>query len=181
MPAGDHCAVWGCDNDRRYPEKQKIFPHVGILRFYSPMNKKDVLSWARAINHDQFKVTTSTKVCSNHFVQGYRTPQCPTPTLYMKGYDCDRKPQRPAPKVRSTEKKERKSKGKQSYRADQGPFKNLPLVEEEPLLGENYDFEYPASLSSASSADSTDAISKCEVATQTEYKSPEKEKERIFN
>ena len=76
MPGGDHWAVWGCDNDRRYPEKQKILLHVGILRFFSPKNNKDVLSWARAINRDQFKVTTSTKVCSNHFVQGYRTSQC---------------------------------------------------------------------------------------------------------
>ena len=71
MPGGDHCAVWGCDNNRRYPEKQKILPHVGILRFYSPRNKKDVLSWARSINRDQFKMTKSTKVCLNHFVRGY--------------------------------------------------------------------------------------------------------------
>ena len=129
MPGGDHCALWGYDSDRRYPEKQKIHTHVGISRFYSPKNKEDVLSWARAINRDQFKVTTSTKVCSNHFVQGYRTSQFPTPTLYMKGYDCDSKPQRPGPKFRSTANKERKStKRKQSYSADQGPSKNLPLV-----------------------------------------------------
>ena len=69
MPSGDHFTVWGCDNDRMYPEKQNILLHVGILSFYS---------WARAINLDQFKVTMSTKVCSNHFVrQGYRTSQCP--------------------------------------------------------------------------------------------------------
>ena len=180
MPGGDHCAVWGCDNDRRYPDKQKVLPHVGILRFYSPKNKKDVLSWARAINRDQFKVTTSTKVCSNHFVQGYRTSQCPTPTLYMKGYDCDSKPQRSAPKFRSTENKERKpAKRKRSFSADQGPSKNLPL-EEESLLGENFDFEYPASLSPASTADSTVAVSKIEVAAQTEYRSPEKEKRDYF-
>ncbi|XP_068755934.1 uncharacterized protein [Montipora capricornis] len=141
MPGGDHCAVWGCDNDPRYPEKQTILPHVGILRFYSSKNKKDVLLWARAINRDQFKVTTSTKVCSKHFVQGYRTSQCPTPTLYMKGYDCDSKPQRPAPKFRSTENKEKKpTKRKRSYSADQGPSENLPL-EDESLLGENSDFE----------------------------------------
>ena len=54
MPSGDHCAVWGCDNDRRYAEKQKILPHVGILRVYPPRNNNDVLSWARAINRDQF-------------------------------------------------------------------------------------------------------------------------------
>ena len=90
MPGGEHCAVWGCENDQRYPEKQKIPPFVGILRVYSPKNKKGVLSWASAINRDQFKVTTSTKVCSNpDFVQGYRTSQWATTTLYMKGYDCD--------------------------------------------------------------------------------------------
>ena len=44
MPGGDHCAVWGCDYDQRYPGKQKVPPRVGILRFYSPKNKKDVLS-----------------------------------------------------------------------------------------------------------------------------------------
>ena len=183
MPGGNHCAVWGCDNDRRYPEKQKILPHVGLLRFYSPKNKKEVLLWARAINRAQFKVTTSTKVCANHFVQGYRTPQCPTPNLYMKGYDCDSRPQRPAPKVRSTQIRERKeTKGKQNYTADQGRFKNQALMKDdsESLLGDNFDFEYPASLSSASTADSTDGISKIDVATQTEYKSPEKEKRDYF-
>ena len=63
MPSGDHCVGRGCDNDRKYPEKQKILPHVGILRFYSLRNNNDVLSWARAINRDQFKVSMSTKVC----------------------------------------------------------------------------------------------------------------------
>ena len=27
IPSGDHCAVLGCDNDRRYPEKPMILPH----------------------------------------------------------------------------------------------------------------------------------------------------------
>ena len=62
MPSGDHCAVRGCDNDRRYPEKQKILPHVGMFRFYSPRNN-DVLSCARAITRDQFKDSMNTKVC----------------------------------------------------------------------------------------------------------------------
>ena len=58
--------------------------------------------------------------------------------------------------------------------ADQGPSEIL-LLEDKSLLGENFDFEYPASLSAASTADSTDAVSKIEVARQTEYRSPEKE------
>ena len=106
--------------------------------------------------------------------------KCPTPTLYMKGYDCDSEPQRPAPKFRSTENKERKpTKRKRSYSADQGPSENLPL-EHESLLGETFDLEYPASLSAAYTADITDAVSKIEVATQTENRSPEKEK-RLFH
>ena len=40
MARGDHCAVYGCSNDRRYPEKQVVLPHVGILRFYSPKTRK---------------------------------------------------------------------------------------------------------------------------------------------
>ena len=73
----------------------------------------------------------------------------------MKGCDCDSKRQRPAPKFRSTENKEREpTKRKQSYSADQGPSEILPL-EDKSLLGENFDFEYPASLSAASTPDNT--------------------------
>ena len=62
----------------------------------------------------------------------------------MKGYDCDSKPQRPAPKFRPAENKERKTtKRKRSCGVDEGP-ENLPF-EDESLLGENFDFEYPAS------------------------------------
>ena len=87
--------MWGCNNDRRYLEKQNMLPHVGILRFYSPKSEKDVMSWAASINRDLFKVTMSMKVCSNHFAQVYRTSECSTPTLCMKGYDCVRKSKRP--------------------------------------------------------------------------------------
>ena len=48
MLGGDHCAVWVCDQDRKYPEKQNILPHVEILRFYSSRNLKKkgfVVDW----------------------------------------------------------------------------------------------------------------------------------------
>ena len=119
----------------------------------------------------------SMNVCSNHFVHGYRTSKCPTPTLYMRGYDCESKSGRPAPKIRSTENKEKKSrKRKQSDSADELQTKKVLLVDEESLLGQNIDFEYPASLSPADN----DTIHKVDLATQTEYKSPEKE-ERMFH
>ena len=101
MPKGDHCAVFGCSKDRRYPEKQIVKPHVGVLRFYSPLNVKDVSKWERLINLRDFKVKLSTKVCSNHFQTGYRTKNCPNPSLYLKGYDCPAKSKRRAyPKER---------------------------------------------------------------------------------
>ena len=67
MHSGDHCAVWDCDK-----KSKSFFLTHGILRFYSLKNKQDVLSWARSLNRDKFKVILTTKVCSNHFVQGYR-------------------------------------------------------------------------------------------------------------
>ena len=110
MSGSDHCAVCGCDNNRRYPEKLKVLPYVCTLRFYSPKDKQDVLSWSRAINHDKLKVKMSTKDCSNHFAQGNRNSQCRIPTLYMKGYDCWGRPQRPVPKIRTTEDSAKKTR-----------------------------------------------------------------------
>ncbi len=87
MGNGDHCAVWGCDNDHRYPLKQKILPHVGMLRFYSPQTQTDIVKWGKLISRKHFKVTKNTKVCSNHFKLRYRCrTSCPYPTLHMKGY-----------------------------------------------------------------------------------------------
>ena len=182
MPGGDHCAVWGCDNDRRYPEKLKILPHVGMFRFYSPKNKQDVLSWSRAINRDKFKVTMSTKVCSNHFAQGYRNPQCRTPTLYMKGYDCEDKLQRPAPKIRITEvsnKKTRKRKQSGNGQLNDGvEFKKVALDDD--IVHENIDLD-TAPLSPASEGPvACSVVDKRDVATQTEYKSQEEEKRAYF-
>ena len=101
MGRGDHCAVYGCSNDRRYPEKQVVLPDVGILRFYSPKSQKDIVKWERLINRRDFKVTLNTKVCSNHFKAGYRSKECPNPTLYLKGYSTDKSvKRRPSPKKR---------------------------------------------------------------------------------
>ena len=50
---------------------------------YSSRNNNDVLSCARAINRDQFKVSMS----NNNFVRGYRTFECPILTLCIKEYD----------------------------------------------------------------------------------------------
>ena len=124
MPRGDHCAVWGCDNDRRYPEKQIVLPHVGVLRFYSPLTKQDLASWGKAIMRDKFKVTFSTKVCSNHFSAGYRHSECRTPTLYMKGYEIkEQKPTRRPPKQRIFVSSKRKNCEENDFKQNESPKK----------------------------------------------------------
>ena len=87
MGGGDYCAVYGCSNDRRKPDKVIVMDHVGKFRWYGPKDQKDILKWQKLLNRGgDFKVSMSTKVCSNHFAAGYRSDHCTTPTLYLKGY-----------------------------------------------------------------------------------------------
>ncbi|XP_078679629.1 uncharacterized protein LOC144915282 [Branchiostoma floridae x Branchiostoma belcheri] len=86
MGGGDHCAVYGCNNDRRYPERYVLKPHVKTLRFYG-CPKELRHKWKKLINRERFKVTSSTRVCSNHFKEGKKTVTNPLPTLYLKGLE----------------------------------------------------------------------------------------------
>lgn len=43
MPGGDHCALWGCDNDWRF------LPHVGMMKFFSRHN---VFYGTALLNHN---------------------------------------------------------------------------------------------------------------------------------
>ena len=59
--------------------------HVGKLRWYAPKDQKDILKWQKLLNRGgDFKVSMSTKVCSNHFAAGYRFDHCITPTFIWK-------------------------------------------------------------------------------------------------
>ena len=87
MGGGDYCAVYGCSDDRRKPDKAIVMDRVGKLRWYGHKDQKDILKWQKLQNRGgDFEVSISTKVCSNHFVAGYRSDQCTIPTLYLKGY-----------------------------------------------------------------------------------------------
>ena len=51
------------------------------------LRSKGHIEWQKLLNRgDDFKVSMSTKVCSNHFDAGYRSDQCTTPTLHLQGY-----------------------------------------------------------------------------------------------
>ena len=131
MPGGDHCAVWGCDNDRRYPEKQKVLPLVGILRFYSPKNKKDVLSWARAINRDQFKVTKGTE----------RSPQITLSKVIESPNVLHQHCKWEGTRLQRSGLQKTKKKSRKRKQSDRVPTKKVPFVDDESLFGENIDFE----------------------------------------
>lgn len=58
--------------------------------------------WSKLINRKNFKVSSESKVCSNHFEDGKPTKENPLPSLYLKGYPDDIK-QRKRPTDRSSE------------------------------------------------------------------------------
>ncbi|XP_072014153.1 LOW QUALITY PROTEIN: uncharacterized protein [Amphiura filiformis] len=86
MGGSDHCAVWGCDNDRRYPERWIVKDHVKDLKFHSCQQKNQV-KWTELLHRSDFKVTSTTKVCSNHFQYAQPFKTDPNPSLFLKGYD----------------------------------------------------------------------------------------------
>ena len=96
MARGDHYAVYGCSND-----SNKLF--CVMLEFFDSTHQKarKMLSNGRDCLTVAIIITLSTKVCSNDFKAGYRSKECPNPTLYLKGYSTDEYvKRRPSPKKR---------------------------------------------------------------------------------
>ena len=61
--------------------------HIGILHRHSPRSKRDMQTWEKMLNRGgNFKMSMSTKVCSNHFAAGYCSDVCPISTLFLKSY-----------------------------------------------------------------------------------------------
>ena len=101
MGKSDHCTVYGCNNDRRYPERYVIKDHISktfandTLKFFT-CPEKHFSTWSKLINREiadpvtkkkkLFQVTKSTKICSNHFEYGRPTGLSPHPKLFLKGY-----------------------------------------------------------------------------------------------
>ncbi|XP_072165725.1 THAP domain-containing protein 1-like [Diadema setosum] len=174
MGGGDRCAVYGCKNDRRYPERYVVKDHVYILKFHKCTNPRHYAKWTRLLNRDKFRVTSSTRVCSNHFRYGQPFPDDNHPTLYLKGYDVQPKtPSRPPPKLRlPLEPKERREDGKPKsvgVQVSPGDFDNLHVGDEH-----NYAFSSTPCIRffSQDYVDNMDmqlqdATSRCEALQQT--------------
>ncbi|KAK3095162.1 hypothetical protein FSP39_010913 [Pinctada imbricata] len=86
MGGGDRCAVGGCNNDRRYPERYIIRSHVSNLQFHSlPKDLRLREIWHKKISQGRknYKPSDYVKICSNHFEDGERTARCQIPTLFL--------------------------------------------------------------------------------------------------
>ena len=57
--------------------------HVNTLRFHA-CKEQHCATWTRLLNRVGFKVTTSTKVCSNHFRYGQPYPDEPSHYINQK-------------------------------------------------------------------------------------------------
>ena len=93
MGKKDRCAVFGCNNDRRFPDKYVVKDHTSFfggkpeVRFWSCKDPGQFSTWTRLLSRKRFKVNKNTKVCSNHFQFGKAVDSHPHPTLFLKGYD----------------------------------------------------------------------------------------------
>ena len=77
------------------------------MRWHTPKTETDVRKWEKDLNHGgNFKISMSTKVCSNHFTASYCSSECRTPTLFLKCYDvpCSSIRRSPRKKLFETEK-----------------------------------------------------------------------------
>ena len=60
--------------------------------------------WEKVLNRGgNFKMSMSTKVCSNHFAAGYCSSECRIPTLFLKGYNVPCSSKRSSPRKRLSE------------------------------------------------------------------------------
>ena len=93
MGKKDRCAVFGCNNDRRFPDKYVVKDHTSFfggkpeVRFWSCKDPGQFSTWTRLLSRKRFKVNKNTKVCSNHFQFRKAVDSHPHPTLFLKGYD----------------------------------------------------------------------------------------------
>ena len=60
--------------------------------------------WEKVLNRGvNFKMSMSTKVCSNQFAADYCSSECRVPTLFLKGYDVPCSNKRRSPRQRLSE------------------------------------------------------------------------------
>ena len=95
MGKKDRCSMFGCNNDRRFPDKYVVKDHTSFfggkpqVRFWSGKDPRQFSTWIRLLSRKRVKVNKNTKLCSNNFQFGKPVDSHPHPTymLLLKGYD----------------------------------------------------------------------------------------------
>ena len=111
--------------------------------------------WDKALNRGgNFKVTLSTKVCSNHFAAGYCSDSCSVPTLFLKGYDVERPNSCHSPRKRCLDETTphnkavaQKKSRRHFYRQSTDDIEDDPAVVTSPPLDHDYEQYDPYSCS----------------------------------
>ena len=100
--------------------------------------------WEKVLNcGGNFKMSMSTKVCSNHFAAGYCSIECRIPTLFLKGYDvpCSSKRRSPRKRLSETESFLKSKRSRQVYRTRLDSMDNNTECSVTPPASKEHDYE----------------------------------------
>ena len=100
--------------------------------------------WEKVLNRGgNFKMSMSTKVCSNHFAAGYCSIECRIPTLFLKGYDvpCSSKRRSTRKRPSETQRFLKSKRSRQVYRTGLDNMDNNIECSVTPPASKEHDYE----------------------------------------
>ena len=100
--------------------------------------------WEKVLNRGgNFKMSMSTKVCSNHFAAGYCSSECRIPSLFLKGYDVPCSSKRRSLRKRLSESQSflKSKRSRQVYRTGLDSMDNNIECSVTPPASKEHDYE----------------------------------------
>ena len=100
--------------------------------------------WEKVLNRGgNFKMSMSTKVCSNHFAAGYCSSECRIPSLFLKGYDVPCSSKRRSLRKRLSESQSflKSKRSRQVYRTGLDSMDNNIECPVTPPASKEHDYE----------------------------------------
>ena len=100
--------------------------------------------WEKVLNSwVNFKMSMSTKICSNHFAAGYCSSECRIPTICLKAYDvpCSSKRRSPRKRLSETQSFLKSKRSRQAYRTRLDNMDNNIECSVTPPASKEHDYE----------------------------------------
>ena len=100
--------------------------------------------WEKVLNSwVNFKMSMSTKICSNHFAAGYCSSECRIPTICLKAYDvpCSSKRRSPRKRLSETQSFLKSKRSRQVYRTRLNNMDNNIECSVTPPASKEHDYE----------------------------------------